>query len=95
MRDQEVLDAPRFGIGGVPPLVKQLEKQPSGEVPTGFDEIVNSGFLRWKDVTDPWGRKFAFRSEKKKSTAFGEEYEIFVYSVGPDGTANNRDDIYI
>ena len=67
----------------------------SGEVPVGFDEIVATGILRWADVTDPWGNRFAFRSEKKASNAFMEEYEIFVYSLGPDGTPDNADDIYI
>ena len=68
----------------------------SGEVPTGFEEVVNAGLLEWDDVRDPWGQPFAFRSEKKQSSiAFTEEYEIFVYSWGPDGIKDNADDIYI
>lgn len=69
----------------------------SGEVPVGFDEVVSFGMLRWEDVRDPWGKQFAFRSEKKavSTIAFTEEYEIFVYSSGPDGIKDNGDDIYI
>ncbi len=69
----------------------------SGEVPSGFSEVIDYGLLQWSDVKDPWGREFAFRSEKKTSTSplFGEEYEIFVYSNGPDGVQDNQDDIYL
>ena len=67
----------------------------SGEVPVGLQEIVDAGYLQMNEVTDPWGREFAFRSEKKSSNSFMEEYEIFVYSTGPDGIRDNRDDIYL
>ena len=68
----------------------------SGEVPAGFDEVIQFGLLQSGDVIDPWGRSFAFRSEQKPSTnPFTEEYEIFVYSTGPDGVRDNLDDIYL
>ncbi len=68
----------------------------SGEVPSGFDEVIRFGLLQSGDVMDPWGRNFAFRSEQKPSTnPFAEEYEIFVYSAGPDGVQDNTDDIYL
>lgn len=67
-----------------------------GEIPTGFSDIVNYGLLQWSDLKDPWGHEFAYRSEKKStSTPLHEEYEIFVYSIGPDGIQDNQDDIYI
>ncbi|MCZ6853499.1 MAG: hypothetical protein O7G86_06225 [Gammaproteobacteria bacterium] len=68
----------------------------SGEIPTGFNEVIEAGLLQWSDVQDPWGRNFAFRSEKKASSSpFTEEVEIFVYSNGPDGVQDNSDDIYL
>ena len=68
----------------------------SGEIPAGFNEVIEYGYLQRNQVADPWGRDFAFRSEKKASSnAFSEEYEIFVYSKGPDGVADNSDDIYL
>lgn len=68
----------------------------SGEIPTGFSEVIEAGLLQWGDVQDPWGQNFAFRSEKKHPTSpFTEEVEIFVYSNGPDGVQDNSDDIYL
>ena len=68
----------------------------SGEVPAGFAEVIDFGLLQSSDVKDPWGRTFAFRSEKKEtSNQFTEEYEIFVYSMGPDGVKDNQDDVYL
>ncbi len=65
------------------------------EVPEGFDEVIDAGYLMVADVTDPWGRRFAFRKEKKTSNGFYEEYVLFVYSHGPDGIADNFDDVYL
>lgn len=68
----------------------------NNEIPKGLDEVVKAGFLRITDVTDPWGNPFAFRKEKKKSSSqWMEEYEIFVFSRGPDGKSGNADDIYL
>ena len=68
----------------------------NNEIPKGLDEVVQAGFLQMTDVTDPWGRPFAFRKEKKKSSnQWMEEYEIFVFSRGPDGKSGNADDIYL
>ncbi len=65
------------------------------EIPQGFDEVIDAGYLMVADVTDPWGRRFAFRKEKKTSNGFYEEYVLFVYSHGPDGIADNFDDVYL
>ncbi len=35
------------------------------EIPEGFDEVIDAGYLLVADVTDPWGRRFEFRKEKK------------------------------
>ena len=68
----------------------------SGQVPSGLAEVVDSGMLQPQDILDPWGHTFAFRSEQQTvNEPFVEEYEIFVYSKGPDGIANNADDIYL
>lgn len=68
----------------------------NNEIPKGLDEVVQAGFLQITDVTDPWGNPFAFRKEKKKSSnRWMEEYEIFVFSRGPDGKSGNADDIYL
>ena len=77
------------------PVLLSLRNAESGDIPLGFDEVIQHGMLASSDVTDPWGRTFAFRSEKKTSNAFMEEYEIFVYSAGPDGVEDNQDDIYL
>ena len=63
------------------------------EIPEGFDEVIDAGYLLVADVTDPWGRRFAFRKEKKTSSGFYEEYDLFVYSQGPDGIPDNADDV--
>ena len=65
------------------------------EVPEGFDEVIDAGYLVAADVTDPWGRRFAFRKEKKADSGFYEEYVLYVYSRGPDGIADNVDDVYL
>ena len=68
----------------------------SGEVPAGLDELIRFGLLQSGDIEDPWGREFAFRSEKKASVnPFVQEYEIFVSSSGADGIQDNQDDIYL
>ena len=68
----------------------------SGDIPAGFGEVIQQGYLTAGDVRDPWGRDFAFRSEKKASSnAFTEAYEIFVYSAGPDGVPDNGDDVFL
>ena len=66
------------------------------EIPRGLEEVVQAGFLQPGDVTDPWGNSFAFRREKKDSSSeWMQEYEIFVFSRGPDGVSGNADDIYL
>ncbi|MEE9253660.1 MAG: hypothetical protein V3U43_01880 [Pseudomonadales bacterium] len=68
----------------------------NNEVPKRLEEVVQAGFLQPGDVTDPWGNTFAFRREKKESAnEWMEEYEIFVFSRGPDGVSGNGDDIYL
>ncbi len=66
-----------------------------GEIPTGFSDLVNYGLLKQSDLQDPWGHELAYRSERRKTSAHKEEYEIFIYSKGPDGIQDNKDDIYI
>ena len=66
-----------------------------GEIPSGFADLVSYGLLQQSDLQDPWGHELAYRSEMRRSSAHQEEYEIFVYSKGPDGIQDNQDDIYI
>jgi len=69
------------------------DKPPSNE--EGLQTLVTKGVATAADITDEWGNSFVYRLEWGKETALEREYEIFIFSKGPDGVSGTADDISI
>ena len=61
----------------------------------GLQSLVSKGVITASDITDEWGNSFVYRLEWGKETALEREYEIFIFSKGPDGVSGTADDISI
>ena len=74
-----------YGMGiGEPPSNEQ-----------GLQFLVDQGDLTLDDITDEWGNVFVYQLEWGEERSWSKEYQIFVYSKGPDGISGNDDDIGI
>ena len=72
-------------------LSMEWQEPPTTE--QGLSFLVQQGNLTNAEITDSWGRRFAYKMEWTKETAFSREYEINVHSLGADGLSNTADDI--
>ena len=72
-------------------LSMEWQEPPTTE--QGLSFLVQQGDLTNAEITDFWGRRFAYKMEWTKETAVGREYEINVHSLGADGLSNTADDI--
>jgi hypothetical protein len=54
-----------------------------------------TGMVSASDLRDPWGNDFVYRRSKVSGNSFWDEFEVQVFSAGPDGVADTADDIHL